>query len=289
MPNRIIKESISTSDKIAALSDFEFRLWVSLITLADDVGRGDARPAIIKGRAFPLRERLTTKDIDDALHGLAAKGCVSLYTVGGRPYFWFPTWNEHQRIRDCKPKYPGPEEADKEDCYNVSPQPAASCGDMRPESNPIQPKSNPYPNPTTNSTRAGARAVSAVAAYLDRVNSSASQQSLTLLAAYERDMGTAVCIRAIDIAIDNRKATWAYIKAILQRWNASGVKCIADIEALEIQHEVRKRSGTKYKQGAGGTVPQPCQNGEADRRAREDMERLRKMIQEGREGEGRDE
>lgn len=131
MPNRIIKESLCTSDTVAALSDFEFRLWVSLIVSADDAGRGDARPAIIKGKAFPLRERVTAKDIDVALHGLAAKGCVSLYKVGGKPYFLFPTWTEHQRVRDCKPKYPAPEDADLAD--NL-PQVAASCGELPPES-----------------------------------------------------------------------------------------------------------------------------------------------------------
>ena len=136
MPNRIIKESLCSSEKISSLSDFEFRLWVCLITQADDFGRGDARPAIIKGRAFPLRERVTAKDIDAAIHGLAAKGCVSLYTVGGKPYFWFPTWGEHQRIRECKPKYPAPEEADN------PPRVAASCGELPPESNP-----NPNTNP----------------------------------------------------------------------------------------------------------------------------------------------
>ena len=136
MPNRIIKESICTSDKIASLTDFEFRVWIGLITQADDAGRGDARPAIIKGRIFPLRNRVTSKEIDAAVHGLAAKGCVSLYTVGGKPYFWFPTWSEHQRIRDVKPKYPGPEDAD-----DILPQPAADCGGLPPKSNPIQSES----------------------------------------------------------------------------------------------------------------------------------------------------
>lgn len=32
MPNRIIKESLCASDRIASLTDFEFRLWVGLIT-----------------------------------------------------------------------------------------------------------------------------------------------------------------------------------------------------------------------------------------------------------------
>ena len=145
MPNRILKESICTSETVAELSDFEFRLWVGLITQVDDAGRGDARPAIIKGRVFPLRERVTVKDIDNALRGLAAKGCVSLYTVGGRPYLWFPTWSEHQRIRDCKPKYPGPEEQDEKTTCGDLPQVAADCG--------LNPNPNPNPNPRESRTK----------------------------------------------------------------------------------------------------------------------------------------
>lgn len=153
MPNRLIKESLCTSDRIASLSDFEFRLWVGLITQADDAGRGDARPAIIKGSVFPLRERVTAKDIDIALHGLAAKGCISLYNVGGKSYFLFPTWAEHQRVRDCKPRFPAPNEADfcqsAADCGEL-PQLAADCG-----YNPIQSESNTNTNTTTARARAG--------------------------------------------------------------------------------------------------------------------------------------
>lgn len=117
------------------------------------MGRGDARPAIIKGRVFPLRDRVSTKDVDAAVHGLAAKGCVSLYTVGGKPYFWFPTWSEHQRIRDVKPKYPGPEEAD-----DNPPQSAADCGGLRPES---ESESNTNPNPESIEDSAEQQAASA--------------------------------------------------------------------------------------------------------------------------------
>lgn len=139
MPNRIIKESITTSEKLASLSDFEFRLWIGLITQADDAGRGDARPAVIKGRVFPFRERLTVKDIGSSLRALADKGCVTLYEIGGRPYFYFPNWSKHQRVRDCKPKYPEP----TDDSLR---QVAADCGEARQsaaiiQSNPIQSES----------------------------------------------------------------------------------------------------------------------------------------------------
>lgn len=154
MPNRIVKESILTSDTINSLSDFEFRLWVGLIVSVDDAGRGDARPAIIKGRVFPLRDRVTVKDISAALHGLAAKGCVSLYEVDGKPYFWFPTWKDHQRIRDCKPKYPEPP------AFDNLPQTAASCGELPQIAARIQyeSESNTNPNPNTNTKEKRANA-----------------------------------------------------------------------------------------------------------------------------------
>lgn len=110
MPNRIIKESIAKSEKISNLTDFQFRLWVHLIAYVDDYGRGDARPAIIKGACFPFRDRLTNKDIEKGLADLAGAGCVCLYTVDGKPYLYFPNWEQHQRVRTKVSKCPAPDE-----------------------------------------------------------------------------------------------------------------------------------------------------------------------------------
>jgi hypothetical protein len=124
MPNRIIKESIARSEKISGLTDFQFRLWVHLITYVDDFGRGDARPAIIKGSCFPFRERLANKDIEKGIAELADAGCVGLYKVDGKPYLYLPNWDEHQRMRNKVSKFPSPEDADE--CGTV----AASCGEL---------------------------------------------------------------------------------------------------------------------------------------------------------------
>lgn len=145
MPNRIIKESICTSDTVAQMSDFEFRLWIGLIVQADDAGRGDARPAIIKGSVFPLRETVTSRQVEQALHGLATKGIVSLYNVGGKPYFVLPTWAAHQRIRDSRPKYPEPPTEN-----DNPPQSSASCGELPQSSASCGLNPNPNPNPNTN-------------------------------------------------------------------------------------------------------------------------------------------
>ena len=108
MPNRIVKDSIHTSESVNAMTDFQFRLWISLITYVDDYGRGDARIPIIKGSCFPLRDRLTAKDIESGLRGLAGIGCVGLYEVDGKPYLYFPNWEQHQSIRNKKSKFPAP-------------------------------------------------------------------------------------------------------------------------------------------------------------------------------------
>lgn len=146
MPNRIIKQSAFESEKISALSDFDFRLWVGLITQADDAGRGDARPAILKGRIFPLRDRVTAKDIEASLLRLSAGSCISLYKVGGKSYYQFTTWAKHQRVYNVKSRVPGPEEADEDETANL-PQPAATCGNLPQPAASCRLNLNPNTNP----------------------------------------------------------------------------------------------------------------------------------------------
>ena len=149
MPNRIIKESIAKSEKVNNLNDFQFRLWVHLITYVDDFGRGDARPAVIKGTCFPFRDRLTNKDIEKGLADLAGAGCVGLYTVDGKPYLYFPNWEQHQRVRSKISKCPAPNENSKK--HTV----AASCGELPQDAPVIQ---NPESRILNTESRTNARA-----------------------------------------------------------------------------------------------------------------------------------
>ena len=143
MPNRIIKESIFTSDKVSQMTDFQFRLWVNLIAYVDDYGRGDARAAVIKGRCFPLREEVKISDITSALSALERIGCIHVYSVKGKNYFYFPTWETHQRIQTKRSKFPSPDEADPQNpvSHGESPCITVGNGNPPPESNPIQSES----------------------------------------------------------------------------------------------------------------------------------------------------
>lgn len=137
MPDRIIKESICTSETLNQLTDFEERFWNRLTVNCDDYGRFDARPAILKGRLFPLMDGKTHKDMTAALSRLASVGLVELYEVDGRPFLQVVTWSKHQRIRAKRSKFPSPAES----CRQVTAD-GVEC-----LSNPNQSESNPNPNP----------------------------------------------------------------------------------------------------------------------------------------------
>lgn len=111
MPNRIIKESIRTSKSVNALNDFEFRVWLYLITYVDDYGRGSADPELLKGFVFPRRKAVTEQQIKRTLDNLAITGMINLYEVGGESFFCFPNWSKHQRIQTKKSKFPEPDDA----------------------------------------------------------------------------------------------------------------------------------------------------------------------------------
>ena len=109
MPNRILKESICTSDQVSQLSWFEEALFYRLIVNADDYGRFDGRVPIIRSRLFPLKD-VRDKQIEDALEALSSVELVEVYVVDGKPFVRLTGWDKHQTIRAKKSKYPAPEE-----------------------------------------------------------------------------------------------------------------------------------------------------------------------------------
>lgn len=110
IPNRILKESICISDTVDKLDLFSEVFFYRLIVNADDYGRMDARPAILRARLFPLRS-ISERKIAEALQTLHAAGCVELYEVDGAPYLCLPSWDRHQTIRAKRSKFPPPPSA----------------------------------------------------------------------------------------------------------------------------------------------------------------------------------
>lgn len=260
MPDRIIKESICTSDTLNQLSDFEERFWHRLIVNCDDYGRFDARPAILKGRLFPLMEGKTLKDMSNTLSKLASVGLVELYEVDGKPFLHVVTWDKYQRIRAKRSKFPEP---DGTCCHLPS-------DDVICPRNPIQSESNPNPIREADAGNAPAGEEPPAAdpelekvmnLYLNRVNALPSPSCIDELKSYTKLMGADACCKAIEVALDDKKSSWSYIKAILQSYSRDGVRSLADVQEREARREAEKaalekrRNTMKTSQIVAGTFP----------------------------------
>ncbi len=111
MPNRIIKESICTSKNLNQLSAEEEVFFYRLIVNADDFGRFDAEPEILRARCFPRRTSfITIEQVLNWLNALVKAELIALYEVDGDLYGYFVTWDDHQQKRAKHSKYPDPTE-----------------------------------------------------------------------------------------------------------------------------------------------------------------------------------
>lgn len=106
MPNRIIKESICTSDTVDKLTWFEEVVFFRLIVNCDDYGRFDGRPSVIRSRLFPLKANVTDKSVMESINKLSTVGLVILYEYEDKPYLQLATWDKHQQVRAKRSKYP---------------------------------------------------------------------------------------------------------------------------------------------------------------------------------------
>lgn len=120
MPKRSLKEEITTSERLAAVSFNAECLFYRLLVCADDFGRFDARPIIVRSRAMPLRDVCLT-DVGQWLQELHGHDLIQIYTVHDKPYLKIQRWTE--RLRANASKFPNESGAYEK---NVS-QPSDDC------------------------------------------------------------------------------------------------------------------------------------------------------------------
>jgi len=144
VPNRIIKESICTSENLNNVSSEAEVLFYRIMVNCDDYGRLDARFSVLRAKCFPLKiDELTDAHISKWLKELSDCALIDIYSVGGQNYLALKTWSSHQQIRAKKSKYPDPNGSKPVSLENNCKQLIAD--DNNCPRNPIQ--SNPIRNP----------------------------------------------------------------------------------------------------------------------------------------------
>ena len=237
MPNRIIKESICTNEQIDALTPFDETFFYRLIVNADDYGRMDGRPSILRARLYPLKT-IRDDQIEKALANLATVELVRRYTVHGKPFVSLSGWERNQSIRAKKSKYPSPEDAD--DCV-PSKASEITCMQMHADEsgcprNPIQSESKSNPNPEAERAQA---ATATLEAYAAANLSYLSPKNMDELVSFREDLPDDVIRHAIDEACANGVRSWAYVRSILNRYVQAGIRSLGDIRQQDQRRAVQ--------------------------------------------------
>ena len=157
MPNRILHESIKYCPKMEQLNWFEEVVYHRLTVSVDDYGCLDGRIVLLKNTLFPTREDISKDDIARAIEHMVALGLLRAYEAGGMPYLCFPAWEEEQRVRNKRRKFPAPPDEEEplaaEDSLSAADGGALFAGEKHLTASCCQltagcpPESNPYPNP----------------------------------------------------------------------------------------------------------------------------------------------
>jgi len=106
---RTIKPELLEDEKTATLSHLEFRIFVSLLLVADDYGNFRAAKARVQGATLWAHD----DDVGPVMERLVSVGLLVLYTVSGQAYGHIAGWAKHQKVdHPGKPTCPGPEKAD---------------------------------------------------------------------------------------------------------------------------------------------------------------------------------
>ena len=129
MPNRILKESICTSEELAAISPEAEVLFYRLIVKADDFGLFHGNPKLLASLLFPLTTP-PEKKVEAWLVELCSAGLVQLYEIEGKRYLKLVSFSKHQQPRAKNSKFPHPQ-ADAINCNQMQAD-AIKCGQMLP-------------------------------------------------------------------------------------------------------------------------------------------------------------
>ncbi|HLP07923.1 MAG TPA: hypothetical protein VK178_07135 [Opitutaceae bacterium] len=135
--DRMVRGGVVSSQRLAGLSWFQQIVFRDLLHVADDAGRFEANPTLLRAALFGANlHKVSERDVQGALVACHQAGLVKLYTVEGRGYGEVLRFGQ-EGLRTRRVMYPGPE-----------PQPEdALPGFAAPPASPPEVIHNPPPSP----------------------------------------------------------------------------------------------------------------------------------------------
>lgn len=114
MPNRIVRDAILSSERVASLGWPEEVFYRRLMSIVDDFGRYEANPQLLRSRCYPLQtDNVRAADISRWMAACQKAGLILGYEVAGKQYLEVLNFGQQQRSAS---KFPPPPPVDI-NCY----------------------------------------------------------------------------------------------------------------------------------------------------------------------------
>jgi hypothetical protein len=229
LPNRILKESIRSSETINALTWEEEACFYRLMTACDDYGCFDGRASVVRSALYPLRvDWVTEAKVESWLQRMVQVGLLQLYEVNGRRYLRLVSWDSHQRVRAKKSRFP---------------QPADIGGHLTTDDSETLTSDNYSHSESESESESESIAVDdGREEFVEFVNRrlttwpNAGEKYARLLT-YADTIGWQALLEAVKRTQAAGKTHIGYCEAICRRWDAAGVRSLADVEAEDAKHQ----------------------------------------------------
>lgn len=112
MPNRILREGILTSRRIAMLSWPAEVFYRRLMSVVDDFGRYHATPMLLRAACYPLQlDKVSDQDIGKWLGETRKAGLVRVFESGGMEYAELLDFRQQVRAKGSKFPQPPPDDS----------------------------------------------------------------------------------------------------------------------------------------------------------------------------------
>jgi hypothetical protein len=110
---RMIDPGFWTDEKLGTLTPLHRILFMGLISNADDEGRLQGHPALIKSTIFPYDIDITVSDVQLWLNDLCNKKLIQIYSVDEQVYIFIKNFLKYQQINRPTPsRLPEPPKED---------------------------------------------------------------------------------------------------------------------------------------------------------------------------------
>lgn len=253
----MIDPSFWTDEKLGTLSPYVRLLFMGLISQADDDGRLNGHPALIRSLIFPYDMDITVNDVEEWLASLHERNVILRYEVDHQKYIAVINFSKHQTINKKQDSKLPPPVNDDYGSTTVVVDGADGNAPAQKKRREEEEKRKESEEEEEEVSSSSSEYESFFSAHKRLFKFDLSQHQVEAVSAYIDQDGIEeqVVIRAMEIMAKNATGGYGikFFFGVMDAYRAAGVKTLEAAELFDNQREQAKQQRNRGQPGKTGT------------------------------------